>query len=356
MVDKKELLDRLYKNTSSVSCYTSLEPLFKEAKKFDKTLKRNEVREYLATQHTYTLHRKTLKRFKRLPTFASGMHTNWQADLAVLNNISQFNDNFSYILVCIDVFSRQLFVAPAFTKKSQDIIVAFKKIFKKSIYVPWILCTDAGKEFTANPVQEYFKEMGIQHYSLYTSTEFHAGMVERVIRTLKERLYRYFTQNSTKRWIDVIEKINNAINNSYNRGIKTTPNSINFSNANNLISNIITKLNKAPFKVGDTVRVGKFKHSFETGYLPNYSDKIFKISKVRLSFPPTYKINDDRGKELKGWCYGSELSPVIITDSTTYRIDKILKQKKVRGKVFYFLQWTGYDDSYNSWISEHDVV
>lgn len=283
------------------------------------------------------------------------MHTTWQADLAVLNNISKFNDNYAYILVCIDVFSRQLFVSPVFTKKSLDIIKAFDNIFKTSIYIPWILCTDAGKEFTSSSVQNYFREKAIQHYPLYTSTDFHAGMVERVIRTFKERLYRYFTQNSTNRWVEIIQKIAAAINNSYHRGIGTTPNSINFSTDNTLFKTA-PSLAKSSLKVGDTVRVGKFKHTFEKGYLPNYSDKIYKINKVRLSTPPTYKIIDNRGKELKGWCYGSELSRVIITPNTTYRIDKILKQKNINGKIFYFVEWTGYDDSYNSWISEHDLV
>ena len=310
-----------------------------------------------------------MKRFERLPTLASGLHTDWQADLAVLNDLANENENNCYILVCIDVFSRKLFTTPVKTKSSEDMIQGFERIFKQSKFIPWQICTDGGKEFTSHKVQNYFKTKQIKHFVLLTSTDFHAGVVERANRTLKERIYRYFTNTGKRCWIKVLPRLTNAINNSINRTLGRAPNDITFENAYKLSrencekhfsQNEHIKL-KIPLKIGQHVRVGKFKNTFEKGYLPNFTDQIYTISRVRQyvknsNIPITYKVVDEKGKELKGWCYSSELSPVVKNEKTVYRIDKILRKKKKNGETWLYVQWTGYDDSYNSWICEKNLL
>lgn len=205
MVNKK-LLKRLYTSIDSPACFTGVDSLHREANKYEKVSKK-EVEGFLASQKPFTLHKKIVRRFKRLPTLAPGLHTYWQADLCDLRSIARYNNKNSYILVCIDTLSRQIFAAPVARKNADNMIEAFEKIFSKSKYIPWRILSDAGREFIATKVQQYFTEKQIEHYCLYTSPLFHCGMVERANRTLKERIYKYFTENKTCRWLHVLPRL-----------------------------------------------------------------------------------------------------------------------------------------------------
>ncbi|KAL3110854.1 hypothetical protein niasHT_014791 [Heterodera trifolii] len=235
-------------------CFTSVEPLLREAKKVNNQMSRKDVVDYLATQRTYTIHRQAKRRYKQLPTLASGLHTEWQADLSVFDKLSRENHGYKYLLVCIDTLSRQLFVEPAKSKKGADMVAAFERLFKRSKYIPWTLLTDQGLEFKAKDVQEYFK-----------------SMAERANRTIKERLYRYFTERGTQKWVNVIQQIVHGINHSYNSSIKMRPVDVNFENAEKLRKKLKQNAiggtaeeaakRKQPqprFKVGDRVRIEKY--------------------------------------------------------------------------------------------------
>ena len=79
------------------------------------------------------------------------------------------------------------------------------------------------------------------------------------------------------------------------------------------------------FKVGDYVRISKYKNIFSKGYTTNWSEEIFIISKVLNTFPWAYLINDLKGEEIKGSFYGKELQK---TDQKEFRIEKIIKKRK----------------------------
>ncbi|KAL3114413.1 hypothetical protein niasHT_017277 [Heterodera trifolii] len=202
---KLRLLEFLYKDLSSPVAFTSVEPLLKEARKNQPKINRKDVQNYLATQRTYTLHRQAKRRYRRLPTLAPGLHTEWQADLAIFDRLGKQNRGYKYLLVCIDTLSRQVFVEPVKTKTSANMINAFEHIFKRSKYIPWKVLTDQGKEFTARAVQQFFRTKDVEHFCMLTSPQFHAGMAERANRSIKERLYRYFTEQNTYKWIGVVQ-------------------------------------------------------------------------------------------------------------------------------------------------------
>jgi len=130
-MDKTRLLNKLYKNVTSPTCFTSVEPLLREAKRFNKSITRQDVKNYLAGQNVYTLHRRVVRKFNQMPTLAPGLHTEWQADLSVFNRISSRNRGFNYLLVCIDTLNRQIFVEPVKSKHSGNMINAFKKLFAR---------------------------------------------------------------------------------------------------------------------------------------------------------------------------------------------------------------------------------
>ncbi|KAL3103983.1 hypothetical protein niasHT_030141 [Heterodera trifolii] len=147
-----------------------------------------------------------MKRFPRLKTIPSGFHTDWQCDLCIFDQLKKHNDGYKYLLVCIDVLSRMIFSAPAKSKKSEDMIEAFDRVFEKSKVIPMKIYSDSGLEFQAGKMKKYFEEKLIIKNVMY-SPDLHAGVVERANRTIKERLYRYFTKMDTQRAITEAEKI-----------------------------------------------------------------------------------------------------------------------------------------------------
>ncbi|KAL3087582.1 hypothetical protein niasHS_009800 [Heterodera schachtii] len=306
VVATRRHLKFLYKDLSSPVAFTSAEPLLREARKTQPKINRADVQNYLATQRTYTLHRQAKRRYRRLPTLAPGLHTEWQADLAIFDRLAKQNRGYQYLLVCIDTLSRQVFVEPVKTKTSVNMIRAFGRIFKRSKYIPWKVLTDQGKEFTARTVQHFFRAKDVEHFCMLTSPQFHAGMAERANRSIKERLYRYFTERNTYTWIDVVQDIVRAINHSPNSSIGMRPADVNFKNAealrqklHNAAENVVRR--QPRYRVGDRVRIEKYKHVFQKGYLPRFTNELFTVAEVHTERSPVvYRLRDDHNEIISG--------------------------------------------------------
>ena len=103
------------------------------------------------------------------------------------------------------------------------------------------------------------------------------------------------------------------------------------------------------FKVVDHVKISKYKNIFAKGYMPNWSEEIFVIKKIKNTVPWAYVINDLNGEEIIGTFYENELQK---TDQKEFRIEKVLKKK---GDKLY-VKCKGYDNSFNSWIDKKDIV
>ena len=103
------------------------------------------------------------------------------------------------------------------------------------------------------------------------------------------------------------------------------------------------------FKVGDLVRISKYKNIFAKGYTPNYSEEVFVVSKIKNTVPWTYVINDLNGEEIIGTFYVNELQK---TNQQEFSIEKVIKRK---GDKLY-VKWKGYDNSLNCWIDKKDLV
>ena len=101
------------------------------------------------------------------------------------------------------------------------------------------------------------------------------------------------------------------------------------------------------FKVGNHVRILKYKNTFAEGYTPNWSE-VFVVSKIKNSFPWTYAINDLNGKPITGSFYEKELQK---TSHEKFRIEKVIKRKDDQ----LYVKWKGYDSSFNSWIDKKDL-
>ena len=114
-----------------------------------------------------------------------------------------------------------------------------------------------------------------------------------------------------------------------------------------LIKKLIIRTPK--FKVGDHVRISKYKNIFAKGYMPNWSEEVFVIKKVKNTVPWTYAINNLNGEEITGTFYEKELPK---TNQKEFRIEKVIRRK--RDKLY--VKWKGYNNSFNSWIDKASLV
>lgn len=354
---KEKILHKIFFNLKSPASYSGIQALYKEAKSYYPALTLSDVEKFLHNQRTWTLYKPIKKKFKRLKTIPSGLNTDWQCDLCIFDDLRKENDQFRYLLVCIDVLSRKINVAPAKSKSSADMIEAFDKIFKESGVFPNKLYSDAGVEFQAKKMLDYFMSKDILKFVMH-SPHLHAGVVERANKTIKLRLYKYFSEKNTIRWLEPIQKIVTGINNSINRTIGMTPNEVTYENANELWKKLYKSENnseiKHKFSTGNIVRIGKEKGSFGRSFHPNFTDELFIISKVNPTNPPSYRITDLENQPIKGIFYEPEL--VLTNLDTTHRIAEVIKTRKRKGITEHFVRWIGYPETYNSWVKDRDLV
>jgi len=123
-----------------------------------------DIKKWLSEQETYTLHRPLRKKFTRNQIITMGIDDTWQADLVDVSNISNENDNYKFLLTCIDVFSKYAWIVPLKNKTAPSIIEAFRSIFKER--TPRKLQTDKGSEFLNRACQILLKENNVQFYTL----------------------------------------------------------------------------------------------------------------------------------------------------------------------------------------------
>uniref|UniRef100_A0A7E4VSP9 Integrase catalytic domain-containing protein n=1 Tax=Panagrellus redivivus TaxID=6233 RepID=A0A7E4VSP9_PANRE len=127
--DKIKLLSELYTDAASPAGFSSKDKLWKEAKRRNAGITKEDVDNFLMGQRAYTLHKQPRYKFKRLKTVTPGLHVDWQADLAVMDKVAAKNDNYKYMLICCDVCSRKIMAAPVLSKRPYDMIHAFDRIF-----------------------------------------------------------------------------------------------------------------------------------------------------------------------------------------------------------------------------------
>lgn len=140
-----------------------------------------------------------------------------------------------------------------------------------------------------------------------------------------------------------------------------SPNEVNSSNEQHLLDTVYNykrtivtkgpKRRRAAYKIGDYVRISKFRKLFDKGYTANWTTEIFKIKKVLYHTDPiTYLLVDYQDKEVEGCFYPEEIQPVA--NPNVYLIERTIRKQKGRE----YVQWLGFGNEHNSWIPTKNVI
>ena len=318
-----------------------------------------EIVNWLAEQETYSLHKPVRRRFPRRKIFSRGIDYLWQADLVDMTHLAKHNDGHRYLLTVIDVFSKYAFATTTKKKDTKGVTEAFGKILEMSGRKPLKLQTDKGKEFVNDTFQRKLRDESIQFY-VSQNEDIKASVVERFNRTLKTKMFKYFTHRNTYNFVNVLQDMIYSYNHTYHRTIGRAPVDVSTDNSDEVyrrMYGVVDDMSTEPnLQVGDKVRIAKTRHAFRKGYLPNWTEEIFTVSETIKTDPPTYKIVDYDGESVEGTFYDKELQRVVKTDDASYVIEKILRVRKRAGRKEFFVKWRGYPNKFNSWIDETQVT
>ena len=317
---------------------------------------RNSVLKALQNVDAYTLNKENRRKFPRNPVVVTNLQHQYQVDLADLSKYAEQNDGIRYLLVAIDCFSKKASVQPLTTKEGPPVKTALENVFT-DLGVPQKIQFDKGTEFWNSTVQKFLRQKQIEMFTS-ENDDIKCCMAERLIRTLKSRISRFFRSRLATRYIDKLQDFvhsyNHSIHSSHGQEPASVKHSTSLKTFNSLYGFVLEERGKQPrYKVGDVVRIAKNKGQFEKGYDYRFQSDFYTITRVIGHQTPVYKLKEtESGESIKGSFYESELSLLKGQEDWEYRVDEVLDRKK-RGRDWWIkVRWLGYGAASDSWVKE----
>ena len=360
--DESELdkqLSKIYYSSENPGSYGGIQRLMRAAKeKGINGITQEKIEKYLSNQQSYSLHKPARKNFQRNKTVVQGIDQQWQADLADMQALSRDNGGIHYLLTVIDVFSKFAWAIPVKKKSAEEMVKGFEILFKKAHpRIPQRLQTDAGKEFLNKPVQTLLKSKGIHHFA--SNSDKKAAVVERFNRTLKSRIWTYFTARQTRKYMDILDSMVDSYNKSFHRSIGMSPVQVKKSDEDKIWNRLYGQQQFIPSKKkklekGQKVRISNVKGSFDKGYVPNWSEEHFLVQERKEKGKPVYKLTDKSNEDLKGAWYREEVQPI---EKNKYLVEKVIRKRvSPTGQREVLVKWKGWPTKFNTWIEETELT
>ena len=320
----KILRDKAYEIAKDPKYYGSQGRLASMVYKFfDKKTKGSDVKSITQNEQLADeLHKPIIRIFKKRKVYSAFKDNIWVSDLAYMQLISKINKGFRFLLCVIDTDSKYAWVVTSKDKKGVSIVNELQSIFKKSNRKPSKVWVDKGSKSYNSHFKKWLKGNSIEMHSTHNEGKF--VVAERFIRKIKNKIYKYMTSISKNVYIDKLDDIVHKYNNKKHRTIKMKPTDVKDNTYIDFGKEVND--NDPKFKVGDRVRISKYKNIFAKGYTPNSSEEIFVIQKIKNTVPWTYVINDLNGEEITGTFYENEFQR---TNQEKFRIEKVIKKKVI---------------------------
>ena len=357
---QKQYLSELYGNPKKVGSLAGPESLYKAARregKFKFTLK--QIKDWLRSSDTYTLHKPLNRKFKRERVIVGDINQEWQADLADMSWLRKANKNFKYFLLVIDVFSKMVRTAPLKSTTGKEVTEAFAKMLPSRKDIPVTLQMDKGSEFVNATFQNLLKQHKIKHF--FTSSELKAMVSERAIKTIKLKLYKYFTESRKLNWIEHLKTVTDTYNRTVHRSIGMAPIDVTPSKT----AQVWEKLFPEPpmedpedfhFNIDDKVRISFLKTPFERAYNYFWTGEIFIVTeRFHRQNIAKYRLKDWNNEPIEGTFYTQELQKIDVDENTKYKIEKILGRRIRNGQRQVRVRWYQWPSKYDTWIPANSI-
>jgi hypothetical protein len=363
--DKKnihEYLSSMYFDPLQAGSYSGIQKFWTAVKSNnDYNLTYTQVRDWLKQQESYILHQPPPKVYPHQKILMSSIDEQWDADLLSMIQFSRKNNGYKYLAVFIDIFSRYIWVEPMKTKTGGEMVQVLARIFKTG-RKPLNIRTDRGTEYTNNIVQHYLKREHVHHFVAYNPI--HASYAERVIRTLKGKIYRLFTDRQTHNYITYLADIVDGYLDTVHGSTGMRPIDITTKNEQTIYEKLYLPQQLAEekkplaykFKTGDKVHLLMDRSTFNKGYKETYFQEIFEIVQRTPTHPPRYKLADLLKEVLNGSFYEQQLVKVNYNTSTMFRIEKVVRYRKTDKGKEALVRWQGYPTKFDTWLGVEGIV
>ena len=316
------------------------------------------IKKWLQNIESYSLNKAVRKTYKKNRVVTTGINDQWDADLADYQKLSRHNDEYTFLLVAVDLFSRFALVQPLKKKTNAEVIAGFRRMFRER-GVPRAIRTDAGKEFTAREMDKFYEDTGVIHF--ITLNEVKANYAERLIKTLKSKLWRYMVENNTLRYIDRLQDLVNSYNATEHSTIDLPPEQVDEEEEKGLWWSqyapehpYVRGRGEVSFKYkkGDYVRIPTLAHAFTREYDQHWTGEVFVVDEAFVRDGVIlYRLVDQNGELILGTFYESELQQVDPSQRKYWKIERVLEQRGDQSLV----RWRFWPDTFDSWISTRDI-
>lgn len=374
---KENILKTLYENISSPAGYSGATNLLKYGQAKKSTITKQDVDAFLKKQDGFTRHGFIPKSFMRRPIKVPCPGHILGSDLIDMGDkLKKHNKGYRYILVLIDCFSRKVYLAPLKNKRNQTTAKAIEQFLSQTKHRYSLFFSDLGSEYKGRFTSALFEKYNIKQYSVH-NTRTKCSLAERVIKSLKGKIFRRFTQLRTNDYITILPDLQNTYNSSQHRGLcNLTPNLVdNMTDKTDIeqqrkcqmeqkMKNYgsIKKRNREIMvsqrqilEPGTHVRIllNSAEGVFSKSYKPLFSEEIFKIARVYRENPITYDLVDLEDDPIIGRLYRKELRKTSLPEY--FVIEKILKTRTKNNRKQVFVKWRSYPDKSNSWVDYKSV-
>ncbi len=363
-------LERIYTQPSSEGgSLGGIRSLYLRVKR-DRVYKKvtlTDIRRFLASQPSYTIHKPTRIHHSTAHIFSAGPGYLVQGDLCDLSNLAEFNSQVHFLVCTVDTFTKFIHCVPVIRKDAKSVCNALKKIFPDYNSSCLYFEADEGREFTNFRVRQLFDEYDTK--LITTRGNWHCSYIERKIKDIKSRIWNYLTANNTKTYLSALDKIIDSINATPSRRTGYAPKNINFTNVHEVFDRLYHKTfplsglaGKLPpienykLHVGSYVRISTYKTIFDKRHKFNYSNELFILKRLVHSHPLQVVVMSMDLQDIIGKFYANEVEPVLITDETFFQIESVLKTLKIDNSTYYYVKWLNYPESCNSWILEKHLL
>ena len=282
-----------------------------------------EIKLFIDKQTVQQLHKQTPhSRNKQRRIIASAPYEMFQIDLLDYKNYSQQNKGFKYILIAVDIFTRQAFAAPLKNKSAAETLEGFKVII--ATHKPHAVYHDDDKAFLG-VFNKYCDDNDIVSITNYLEDHHALGVIDRFSRTLKSMIAKFMTAKDTTKYIDELDRLINIYNNTSHSSLvglkpieveKNEENIITVGNINQEKrehNQVLDK--KIKIKKGDLVRIKLKRTIFTKGYEVRYSNEVYTVEEVKGD---AVLLNDERTIQIKN---------VMIVPNDAENIPKGKKRK-----------------------------
>ena len=355
--EKEEHLKRLYQDASSQAGFASLQRLYDYVKaegRYNYT--RKDIKEFLLKQDVYTGHvvKKKAKHFYNV-VVPKANHT-IDMDTAYFD----FGTPYKYFLLGIDIFTRKAAARALRDIKANSSKKAIKEIIRELGGTENVR-HDRGSEFLNRTVNNYFADENINDYNSFAP--YKSNYVERLIRTLKKKLYVIMQSKGTREWHRYLPDAIISYNNTAHSSIGKAPAAVRQRDESSIWFRTKHKnFDRAPtpstytFKVNDAVKINRIRENFAKEFYENNSPRIYYIS--HRSAPAgiqRYKLKDERNRSLPGTYSTHQLQLVRVNADTAYRVEKVLHRKRINNIPHAYVKWFGYPSEFNSYVPVSEI-